>query len=622
MPYGNSGTQVSEHVAEASALPATSHGPSLPDLIEEQVRRTPDRIAVSDAAGDYSYARLWEASGRIAARLLAHGAVRGELVGICVPRSREMAAIALGVLRAGAAYVPLDAAFPDRRLRTMLERAQIRSVVTLTGYALPAAIADHDAVLIAIGDDGAPEGGEQPALPVVDGADLAYVLFTSGSTGEPKGVRTLHSNLVNFMRSMHHSPGFAESDVICAVTTWSFDIAALELYLPLMAGGRVHVASEAELGDPEATMSLVQRSGSTVLQTTPTRLRLLCDEGRAARLAGLKLLVGGEAMPRDLANEVVGRCRELWNMYGPTETTIWSTIERIEAGNGPVPLGRPIANTRIHVLDEADRPVADGQRGEIWIGGDGVADGYLHRTDLTAERFRVDPFAADGSRMYRTGDIGNVRDGVLHFHGRADDQVKLRGYRIELGDIEAAALEDPLVRDAAAALRDFGNGSQRLVLYVVPRDEHGDPAARLRDHLREALPAYMRPSHIVVLERMPATPNGKIDRKALPMPADRGVHAAAAAETPRDARIAYLAALWCELIGIDEARVDDNFFDLGGDSLLAVNMIARVERDTGRRLNVLAIATDTLGSVAGMLPSEGVAKRRDWISRLRGLFGG
>lgn len=621
MPYGVSCASVFEQVA-APAMSATSPGPSLPDLIGEQVHSTPDRIAVSDAAGDDSYAGLWEASGRIAARLLAHGAVRGEMVGICVPRSREMAAVALGVLRAGAAYVPLDAAFPDRRLRTMLERAQIRRVVTLAGYALPAAITDHDAALIEIGGDVAPQDGESPALPAVHGDDLAYVLFTSGSTGEPKGVRILHRNLVNFMRSMRDSPGFGEDDVICAVTTWSFDIAALELYLPLTAGGRIHVASEAELSDPDATMSLVQRSGVTVLQTTPTLLRLLHDEGRAARLAGLKLLVGGEAMPRDLANEALRHCHELWNMYGPTETTIWSTIERVQPGDGPVPLGRPIANTRIHLLDKDGHPVADGERGEIWIGGDGVADGYLHRPDLTAERFCLDPFAGDGSRMYRTGDIGSLRDGVLHFHGRADDQVKLRGYRIELGDIEAAALEDARVRAAAAAVRDFGNGSQRLVLYVVPREGGDEPVAELREHLREALPAYMRPNHIVVLDALPTTPNGKTDRKALPMPADRGAHAAPAAEQPGDARIAYLAALWCELLGLDEARAEDNFFDLGGDSLLAINMIARVERDTGKRLNVLAIATDPLGILADMLPGEGVAKRRGWMARLRGLFGG
>jgi amino acid adenylation domain-containing protein len=606
-----------------ASLPAVPPGPTLLDLVEEQVRAAPERIAVSCDTQRYTYADLWRASGRVASRLLAAGVARGDLVGICMPRRSEMVAAALGVLRAGAAYVPLDSSFPDKRLRTMIERAALRHTVVLAGHELPAAVTEHDAVLVPVDDADIRAGGEdEAALPAVGGADLAYVLFTSGSTGEPKGVRILHRNLANFLRSMRESPGFGPDDVICAVTTLSFDIAGLELYLPLVSGARVHIATEAEVRDPQKTMALMKACGATVLQTTPTLLRLLCDGGRVEGLAGLKLLVGGEAMPRDLANEVVRHCRELWNMYGPTETTIWSTIHRVEAGEGPVPLGRPIANTRIHVLDEAGRPLGAGERGEIWIGGDGVADGYLNRPDLTAERFRVDPFADDGSRMYRTGDVGSLEDGVLYFHGRADDQVKLRGFRIELGDIEAAAHEDPLVREAAAAVREFGSHDQRLVLYVTSRDRYGDLAGRLRERLRESLPPYMRPNHIVVLETMPTTPNGKTDRKALPMPSEQGGHADDATSAPVDARVNYLAALWCELIGVAEARVDDNFFDLGGDSLLAVDMMARVERETGVRLNVLAIATGTLGSVAEMLPRERAAKQGGWMSRLRGLFGG
>ncbi|MGN6517925.1 MAG: amino acid adenylation domain-containing protein [Dokdonella sp.] len=632
------GMQTSDHAAAAAPRPAATvptpppapapgpavpAGPSLLDLVEEQVRAAPDRAAVSCDTQRYTYADLWRASGRVAARLLDAGVARGDLVGICMPRRSEMVAAALGVLRAGAAYVPLDASFPDKRLRTMIERAALRHTVVLAGHELPAAVTEHDAALIPVVDADIRAGGEEPAsLPKVGGADLAYVLFTSGSTGEPKGVRILHRNLVNFLRSMREAPGFGADDVICAVTTLSFDIAGLELYLPLVSGARVHIATEAEVRDPHKTMELMKACGATVLQTTPTLLRLLCDGGRIEGLAGLKLLVGGEAMPRDLANEVMRHGRELWNMYGPTETTIWSTIHRVEPGDGPVPLGRPIANTRIHVLDESGHPLGEGEHGEIWIGGDGVADGYLNRPDLTADRFRADPFANDGSRMYRTGDVGSLRDGVLYFHGRADDQVKLRGFRIELGDIEAAAHEDPLVREAAAAVREFGSHDQRLVLYVTSRDRYGDLAGRLRERLRESLPPYMRPSHIVVLETMPTTPNGKTDRKALPMPPEQGGHADDAPSVPHDARVNYLAALWCELIGVAEARADDNFFDLGGDSLLAVDMMARVERETGVRLNVLAIATGTLGSVAEMLPRERTAKQGGWMSRLRGLFGG
>ncbi len=594
---------------------------SLLDLIQAQVRTAPERIAVSCDTHRYSYAELWHASGQVAGRLLADGVAAGELVGICMPRRSEMLAAALGVLRAGAAYVPLDAGFPDKRLRTMIERAQLRRTLVLRGSELPAAVREQAMTLIEVDDAELRRDTPAVTLPAVRGEALAYVLFTSGSTGEPKGVRILHRNLVNFLCSMQQVPGFSADDVICAVTTLSFDIAGLELYLPLICGARVHIATEAEVRDPQKTMALIRRCGTTVLQTTPTLLRLLCDDGRVSGMAGLKLLVGGEAMPRDLANRVLQHCGELWNMYGPTETTIWSTLHRVEPGEGPIALGRPIANTRIHVLDDAGQPVAEGEHGEIWIGGDGVADGYLSRPDLSAERFRDDPFAADGSRMYRTGDVGSLRDGVLQFHGRADDQVKLRGFRIELGDIEAAAHEDPLVREAAAAVRDFGSNDQRLVLYVTARDQFGDLSGRLRERLRESLPPYMRPSHIVVVESMPKTPNGKTDRKALPMPPEQGAHAGEASTATTDSRMGYLAALWCELIGVSEAREDDNFFDLGGDSLLAVDMMARVERETGVRLNVLAIATGTLGSIAAMLPQAHAAQSGGWLSRLRGLFG-
>lgn len=621
--------QTPTHVLPAAAVAtATPAAPaprpdtgSLLDLIAAQVQATPDRIAVSDAGASYSYAQLWHASAQVAARLLASGVGRGELVGICMPRRCAMLAAALGILRAGAAYVPLDAAFPAKRLQLMAERAALRHVVVLDGEAVPDAVNGPGIALVAFGDGELRRAAAVTPLPAVSGADLAYVLFTSGSTGEPKGVRILHRNLVNFLCSMREQPGFDADDVICAVTTLSFDIAGLELYLPLICGARVHIASEAQVRDPQQARALFKDCGASVLQTTPTLLRLLCEGDAGEAVAGLRLLVGGEAMPRDLASLVLPHCRQLWNMYGPTETTIWSTLHRVVADEDPVPLGRPIANTRIHVLDAAGQAVAPGERGEIWIGGDGVADGYLNRPDLTAERFRADPFAADGSRMYRTGDAGSLRDGVLQFHGRIDDQVKVRGFRVELGDIEAAAHEDPLVREAAAAVREFGPHDQRLVLYVTARDRFGDLATRLRERLRDTLPAYMRPSHIVVVESMPTTPNGKIDRKALPPPAEQAAPAAAPAAAVVDARETYLAALWCELIGVAAVQADDNFFDLGGDSLLAVDMLARVERETGTRLNVLAIATGTLASIATALPQESATLRGGWLSRLRGWIG-
>jgi len=606
-----------------AALPAhAAPAPTLLDLVEATVRRAPERIAVEGAGGMLSYAALWRRSGAVAATLHAHGVGRGDLVGVCLPRRIEMLVGLLGVLRAGAAYVPLDAGFPDARLDAMIEAARPRCTLVFDGEDLPAAVRERGGRLIALA---AMADGEAPpvALPAVQGDDTAYVLFTSGSTGAPKGVRVLHRNLANFLVSMRESPGLAEDEVLCAVTTLSFDIAGLELYLPLVAGARVLLASEEQVHDPQGLAALIARGRAGVLQTTPTLLRLLVDGAGAESVRGLVLLVGGEALPRDLADAVLPHCRALWNLYGPTETTIWSTLARVEPGPGPVPLGRPIANTRIYVLDERLDPVAPGAQGEIWIGGAGVADGYLGRPDLTAERFRVDPFAGDGSRMYRTGDVGSLQGGMLHFHGRSDDQVKLRGFRIELGDVEAAARAVAGVREAAAAVRRFGEHDARLVLYVTARHADDALAARLRQSLRESLPPYMRPQHVEVIAAMPRTPNGKLDRNALPMPAATEAASAAAPAAADEPRAAYLAALWREMIGAAEVRPEDNFFELGGDSLLAVDMMARVERDTGVRLSVIAIATGTLETLAQTLAHGApAAAGGGWLSRLRGAIGG
>ena len=586
--------------------------------IGAEVERAPARVAVECGGRSLTYAALWARAGAIAHQLIAGGATPGTLIGLCVPRSVEMPAALIGILRAGCAYIPLDPGFPDRRLQQMIELADLRRIVVLGREHLPDAVASGRSELTEIANAGRTETATG-AFPDVRGDDLAYVLFTSGSTGTPKGVRVLHRNLSNFLESMRETPGFTSSDVLCAVTTLSFDIAGLEMYLPLTVGGRVVIADEQQVRDPNALLDLIRTSGVSVLQTTPTLLRLLCDDGRIGGLDGLKLLVGGEAFPRDLANAALAHCRELWNMYGPTETTIWSTVGRVVAGDGPVALGGPIANTQIHLLDGENRPVAGDARGEIWIGGAGVADGYLGRADLTAERFRPDPFAADGSRMYRTGDIGSLKDGVLHFHGRGDDQVKLRGFRIELGDVESAAYGDPRVREAAAAVRAFGDNDMRLVLYVVPRETEGDLVASLRDRLRDSVPPYMRPSHIVVLETLPHTPNGKIDRKALPLPPDDG----GASAITGDDREHYLAALWREMLGVAQIGSTDNFFELGGDSLLAVAMLTRLGRETGVQLNVMQIANGTLASIAGKLPHGAPLKAgaENWFARLLRKWG-
>ena len=590
----------------------------LPALVLAQAGRAPDRIAARCAGESLDYGALERRTRALAQALARRGIGRGDLVGVYLPRSMDMLVAVLGILRCGAAYVPLDPEFPQERLSYMADHARLRHLLVAPVRPPPAVLAEgRESLAVATL---AAEPVDDTPLPAVRGDDLAYVLFTSGSTGKPKGVRILHRNLVNFLQSMRERPGFGADDVLCMVTTLSFDIAGLELYLPLVTGGCVVIATAAEHDDPPLLYELMARTGCTVFQTTPSLLRLLQGIGREDEVRGLRLFVGGEALPLSLARSLAGRCRELWNLYGPTETTIWSTAARIGPDMEPIPLGQPIANTRVYVLDERRQPVPPGVLGEIWIAGDGVADGYLHRPDLTAERFMDDPFA--GGRMYRTGDRGCWRDGVLYFGGRADDQIKIRGYRIEPGDIEAVAAAEPGVRECVVVAQAFGDNDVRLVLYVAAAPD-ATLAGRLRARLHLKLPSYMRPQHIERLDALPKTPNGKIDRKALPRPsavAPRGTEAAVPALA--DPRQAYLASVWRELIGVDQVRAQDSFFDLGGHSLLAVEFVARVQRETSVRLRLLDVATGTLATLASELPEPAAtAPPASLLRRLRRRLG-
>lgn len=588
-------------------------GQGLHALIAVQAGRTPQRIAAECAGERLDYATLMSRTHALAQALARRGIGRGDLVGVYLPRSLEMLIAVLAIMRSGAAYVPLDPEFPQPRLTYMAEHAGLHHLLVAPELMPPEALRAGRACL-QVGEL-LDEPLDSTPLPAVRGDDLAYVLFTSGSTGQPKGVRILHRNLVNFLLGMREMPGYGADDTLCVVTTLSFDIAGLELYLPLVCGGRMVIATATEHSNPTLMYKLMAHSRCTVLQTTPSLLRLLQGIGRENVVRELRLFVGGEAMPLSLARSLAGRCVELWNLYGPTETTIWSSVARIEPGMEPIPLGKPIANTRIYVLDERGQPQPPGVLGEIWIAGDGVADGYLHRPDLTAERFVDDPFA--GGRMYRTGDRGYWRDGQLYFGGRADDQIKIRGYRIEPGDIEAAASAEPGVRECVVVARSFGDNDVRLVLYLVASADNG-LVERLRARLHRQLPTYMQPQHVELLDALPKTPNGKIDRKALPPPvAARGVASTHPVTLP-DPRQAYLATIWRELIGVEQVGPNDSFFDLGGHSLLAAELVARVEHDTGIQLRLLDVGSGTLATLASELPEP--AASVDSATRLQRLL--
>ncbi len=566
----------------ARALPQqdTLHG-----LFEAQAARTPQAVAVVQDAAVVSYAELDAQARAIAARLRAHGVGPGAMVGLYLERTPRMLAALLGVLKSGAAYVPLDPGFPRERIASMLEDAAAPVVIADAAIASqlppgPHALLHVGEVLDGAGLDGVGVDGDVAAI-AAGADDTAYVLFTSGSTGRPKGVRVPHRAAVNFLASMARMPGLGPDDTLCAITTLSFDIALLELMLPLTVGARVALADRATASEGEALARLLDTVEATVMQATPATWRMLLDAGWRGR-PGMRLLCGGEALPRELADRLLGCGRELWNVYGPTETTVWSTIERVQPGEGAVSIGRPIDNTEVYVVDERMQPVPAGVPGELLIGGLGVAQGYLDRPELTREKFIADPFGTrPGGRLYRTGDLARWRrDGTLEVIGRIDHQVKLRGFRIELGEIESVLLARDDVAEAVVVCREDRPGDKRLVAYVVPTAGAAVDAAALRATARERLPDYMVPSAWMALERMPLTPNGKVDRRALPPPEGDDAEALAYV-APRTPEETDLAEIWAEVLGKPRVGVHDNFFDLGGHSLLANQLVSRMQKRFG-----------------------------------------
>ncbi|HEY0557957.1 MAG TPA: amino acid adenylation domain-containing protein, partial [Thermoanaerobaculia bacterium] len=533
------------------------------ELFEAQAARTPDAVAVADGTETLTYAGLDERANRLAHHLRSLGAGPEALVGLCVERSAAMVVALLAVLKSGAAYVPLDPSHPAERREMVLADSGVS--LLLTDERL---LADREAIAAA-----SPEAPERRTSE----ESLAYAIFTSGSTGRPKGVQLPHRAVVSFLRAMAERPGMREGDVVPALTTLSFDIAGLEIYLPLSVGGRIEVVGRDEAADGARLAARIAAAGVTVLQATPATWRLLLEAGWAG-VPRLKALCGGEALPPDLAAALLARGLELWNVYGPTETAIWSAAGEVRPGE-PVLIGPPIANTHLYVVDRSLGPVPVGVGGELLIGGAGLARGYLGRPDLTAERFIPHPFAASaGARVYRTGDLVRYRpSGLLEFLGRIDHQVKVRGFRIELGEIEAALARHPAVRQAVVTVRDDG-GEKRLAAYVVPHPETGAlpiPAAgELRDFLFRSLPEYMLPASFTSLAELPLSPSGKLDRRALPAP-EAGASGGERIE-PRGPIEELLAEIWAEILGLGRVGARDNFFELGGHSLLATRVVSRV----------------------------------------------
>jgi len=543
---------------------------SIAQLFEEQAQQTPNAVAVVFENQSLTYRELETRADRLARHLRGLGVARGTLAGIYVERSLDMVVSLLGILKAGGAYLPLDPIFPAERLAFMLEDA--RPIVLVTQQKLVTALPPHKSQVVCL--EAVPlttNSPAEPPRPTPD--DLAYVLYTSGSTGKPKGVQIPHRAVVNFLTSMRHEPGLSAGDVLVAVTTLSFDIAGLELFLPLTTGARLVIASHETAADGLALAELLQTSGATVLQATPATWRVLLAAGWKGN-ARLKILCGGEALPAELAEQLLPRAAELWNMYGPTETTIWSAATRVTAGQ-PIRIGRPIANTTFYVVDRQLQPAPLGVPGELLIGGDGLARGYFNRPELTAEKFIANPFGA--GRLYRTGDsVRRHADGTLEFLGRLDNQVKIRGYRIELGEIETALTRHPEVREAVVTAREDVPGDQRLVAYLLPHDGQRPTHDELRKLLTATLPDYMVPSAFMFLDSFPLTPNGKVNRKALPAPDQQSVSATEGFVSPRTPTEELLAHIWKDVLRVKAVGVNDNFFRLGGHSILAVQIVSRI----------------------------------------------
>jgi amino acid adenylation domain-containing protein len=576
-------------------------------LFEAQVERVPDRLALRFEGQQLTYAELNARANRIASHLRRLGVGRNTLVAILVERSPHMIAALLGILKAGGAYVPLDRTYPLQRLEFMVEDARPPFLVTET--ALRKLLAAPGATVVNADDDFANESPDNlPSITAPE--DLAYVIYTSGSTGKPKGVELPHRAVVNFLETMRERPGLTESDVVLGLTTLSFDIAGLEIYLPLTTGATLELLSREVAADGRRLAEAIERSGATVVQATPATWRMLLETGWRGG-PHLKLLCGGEAMSGDLGRELLARCGSLWNMYGPTETTIWSTVNHVTEVNGATaPIGRPIANTTIYVLDESGEPVPIGAPGELHIGGEGLARGYLNRPELTAQRFIEHPI---GGRLYKTGDAARyLGDGGIEYLNRLDNQVKLRGYRIELGEIEETIRRHDRVADAVVVATDMPGG-KALAAYVIAANPPAPPANELRELLRGSLPEYMVPSFFVEVAEFPLTPNGKVDRKALPKPQTVGSTAPQERVAPRDEIEQKLAAIWSEVLGVESIGVQDNFFELGGESLLALRMFLKVEEAFQRQLPLATlIHAPTIESLAGALRDDAATAEAAW----------
>jgi amino acid adenylation domain-containing protein len=588
------------------------------ELFEAQARKTPNAVAIKFEDQQITYKEVDRRANQVAHRLGAMGVKPEALVGICIERSIELLVGLLGILKAGGAYVPIDPAYPAERIAFMIQDSGMTILLTQekllehlpqNGYST---LCVDTMTEVATFESTRSRSTAQPG-------NLAYVIYTSGSTGRPKGVEVEHRSLVNFLHSMRKKPGITDRDVLLSVTTVSFDIAALEFFLPLTVGACVVLTSRQTATDGRRLMQQIETSGATMMQATPTTWRMLKEAGWKGS-ERFKILCGGESLPLDLANDLLNGGNAVWNLYGPTETTVWSTACQLERNCGSVSIGGPIDNTRVYIVDSNMEPVPIGVPGELFIGGQGLARGYLNRPDLTAEKFVCDPYRHGSDvRLFKTGDLARyLSDGNIEYLGRMDEQLKIRGHRIEPGEIEATLREHPVVRQAVVVGREFVPGEIRLVAYVVARHNSVWEQDQLRSFLIRKLPDYMVPSAFIPLKALPVGPGGKVNRQALPSADSTACYPVKTLLAPRDRLELQLAQIWQSVINIKSVGARENFFEIGGHSLTIVKLLTAIRKHVGIDLPIAAIfAAPTIEQLANLIRAEGWVSPRNCIVEIK-----
>jgi amino acid adenylation domain-containing protein len=571
------------------------------ELFEQQVRRTPDEVAVVCRGRPLTYRELDRRANQVAHTIEQLGVGPEIRVGICLERSLELVVGLLAVLKAGGAYVPVDPSHPVERIVFMLKDAGVQVLLMSEGVEMP--LKDLGAAVVRLSEQPlSNEEGQQNSKRKVAPENLAYIIYTSGSTGQPKGVQIPHRALTNFLWSMRQRPGLKAGDVVLAMTSVSFDIAALELYLPLVVGAKVVIVNREVAMNVRRLERAIIDHGVNTIQATPSAWQMMMAAGWKGA-SHLTILCGGETLSRKLADRLLERVGKLWNMYGPTETTIWSAAGEVARADGPIAIGRPIGNTQIYILDEHLQLVPVGISGEMYIGGVGVARGYLNRAGLTDDKFIPDPFStAPGAHLYKTGDKArHLPDGSIEFLGRVDNQVKIRGFRIELGEIEEVLQSHPSVREAVVLARTDLPGDIYLVAYFVSQTGPVPPADELCAFLKAKLPSYLVPAVFLHLDALPLTPNHKVDRKALPIPNASHPRPTKAFEAPRTPLEELLATIYAQVLGIDKVGIYDNFFDMGGASIQSIEIISRAQGAGIHIMPELLFEHQTVASVAAAL---------------------